>query len=134
MSNKDSPDELGCGCRSEDGERENEASTNNERSRETKMPRFVEPDYGHQPESRQQPGYGHNSDYGYHAHYRQQPDYGPDEPEETSFLWESKYQLSIAATGPAVATSSTSSAYSAIDRERRTGLIVPVMENWPLKA
>ncbi|KAI4271194.1 MAG: hypothetical protein LQ337_006189 [Flavoplaca oasis] len=134
LSNKNSPDELGCGCRSEDGESEKEASTNNERSKETEMPRFVEPEYGHQPKSRQQPGYGPQSDYGYHTDYRRQPDYGPDEAEKTSFLWESKYQLSITATAPPVATSSTSAAYSAIDRERRTGLIVPVRENWPLKA
>lgn len=40
---------------------------------------------------------------------------------------EPKYRLSIPAT---VATHT----YSAIDQERRMGMVVPVMENWPLRA
>lgn len=127
LSNKNSPNEMGCGCRSKE-EEEEEAHFNTKRKEETEMPRFVEPDYG------QQPGYGHHSDHIHYPVYRQQPDYGPNAHEEPSFQWESKYRLSIPSTAPMVATGTTNAAHYAIDRERRAGLIVPVMENWPLKA
>lgn len=51
--------------------------------------------------------------------------------EERPIFCEPKYRLSIPAT---VATDSSLGRYSAIDQDRRMGAVVPVMENWPLKA
>ncbi|KAL8898656.1 MAG: hypothetical protein Q9207_006596 [Kuettlingeria erythrocarpa] len=45
---------------------------------------------------------------------------------------EPKYRLSIPAT--VTTQSSSTGAYSAIDQERRMGVVIPVMENWPLRA
>ncbi|KAL8995219.1 MAG: hypothetical protein Q9169_004983 [Polycauliona sp. 2 TL-2023] len=104
--------ESGCGCRGEDDAEVEEPDY--EESKAVERPVFREPDYG-------------QAEYG-------QANYADDEYDDASFVWEPKYRLDIAATTPTVATSTSSAAYSAIDRERRMGLIVPVMENWPLKA
>lgn len=64
----------------------------------------------------------------------EQQEYEQKEYEEPAFEWEPKYRLSITATTPTVASSTKSAPYSAIDQERRMGLIVPMMENWPLRA
>ncbi|KAI4190977.1 MAG: hypothetical protein L6R41_000427 [Letrouitia leprolyta] len=58
------------------------------------------------------------------------------EPEEEPLFGEPvfgepRYRLSIPAT---ISTTPSMGAYSAIDQERRMGMVVPVMENWPLRA
>ncbi|KAL8934695.1 MAG: hypothetical protein Q9216_005778 [Gyalolechia sp. 2 TL-2023] len=55
-----------------------------------------------------------------------QPDF-----EEEPLFGEPKYRLSISATAGSVPSMG---AYSDIDQERRLGMIVPVMDNWPLRA
>ncbi|KAL9594762.1 MAG: hypothetical protein Q9219_006848 [cf. Caloplaca sp. 3 TL-2023] len=50
---------------------------------------------------------------------------------------EPKYRLSVPATvvsGSSSSSSSSMGAHSAIDQERRMGMVVPIMENWPLSA
>ncbi|KAL8734389.1 MAG: hypothetical protein Q9166_001587 [cf. Caloplaca sp. 2 TL-2023] len=64
----------------------------------------------------------------------EQREFYQKEYEEPSIMWEPKYRLSVPATGPTVATSTSSAAYSPITQERRMRFIVPVMENWPLRA
>ncbi|KAL8846371.1 MAG: hypothetical protein Q9221_008532 [Calogaya cf. arnoldii] len=56
------------------------------------------------------------------------------EDEEPAIEWEPKYRLEVAATAPTVASIPKNAPYSAIDKERRMGLTVPMMENWPLRA
>ncbi|KAL9017717.1 MAG: hypothetical protein Q9185_004992 [Variospora sp. 1 TL-2023] len=53
------------------------------------------------------------------------------EQEEESVFGEPKYRLSIPAT---VTTNQSMGTYSTIDQERRLGMLIPVMENWPLRA
>ncbi|KAI4243965.1 MAG: hypothetical protein L6R40_003176 [Gallowayella cf. fulva] len=56
------------------------------------------------------------------------------EYEEPTVVWEPKYRLSVADTAATVASNTTRAAYSAINQEQRTACVVPVMENWPLRA
>ncbi|KAL8831674.1 MAG: hypothetical protein Q9170_005197 [Blastenia crenularia] len=51
---------------------------------------------------------------------------------EEPLFGEPKYRLSIPAT--VFSNPSSAGAYSAIDQERRMGMVVPVRENWPLRA
>ena len=53
------------------------------------------------------------------------------ECEEESFFGEPKYRLSVPET---VLSHPSSGVCSAIDQERRMGMVVPMMENWPLRA
>lgn len=107
LRNNNSTNGVGCGCRCEDGENEIEEE-------ETRLKAEKATEVGRQ-------------------HYEQQ-EYGGKGYEEPSFQWEPKYRLSITSTNPTVASSAKSAPYSAIDKERSMRLIVPVMENWPLRA
>ena len=64
----------------------------------------------------------------------EQREYERMEAEEPSIEWEPKYRLSVPVTAPVTPSSSASAAYSTNDQKQRTRFIVPVMENWPLRA
>ncbi|KAL8669275.1 MAG: hypothetical protein Q9168_006126 [Polycauliona sp. 1 TL-2023] len=114
-SNGNSLGGVGCGCRGEDddGEDVQEAVSTDletEQSKEMERPQFRTPDYGHHHDTLE------------------------ESSSSSSYLWEPKYRLEVAATASPSSSSAAAAAYSAIDRERRMGLIHPVMENWPLRA
>ena len=68
---------------------------------------------------------------------RQGIDEEEEEEQEEEIVYEPMYTLSQpvrpAMLGPFSTTSTASGRYSAIDQERRMGMVLPVMDNWPLR-
>ncbi|KAL8697093.1 MAG: hypothetical protein Q9224_002474 [Gallowayella concinna] len=112
LSNTNSTNGLGCGCRGEDDEEEKEEEEERE-------------------EARMKAEKGKEAD---RDEYEQRECY-QREYEEPSLVWEPKYSLSTPARAPTAASSTlNTTAYRATDQERGMGFMVPVMDNWPLRA
>ncbi|KAL9576803.1 MAG: hypothetical protein Q9212_006805 [Teloschistes hypoglaucus] len=115
---------VDCGCRCEDEEMEKERERKRKgKEKERDFEREMEVEREREQENQR-------------MRERERVRVREKEDEQNNVWSEPKYRLSVPATvfNNSASTSTAATRFSAIDQERRMGFLVPVLENWPLRA